>query len=100
MSGIQRRFCSRVYGLFGKFEDLSMPDTVLGSGNVKANRTFMQYLLNTYRCCVWLLPCGSFLPHKTSQEPNPGLYDGHWERGTEADSRACDRDTDRDWQHQ
>lgn len=60
VSGIQR-FCSRVYGLFGKFEGLNMPDTVLGSGKVKANRTFMQYLLNTHRCCVlvialWELP--------------------------------------------
>lgn len=61
VSGIQRRFCLHVYGLFGKFEDLNMPDTVLGSGTVKTNRTFIQYLLNTYRCCVlvialWELP--------------------------------------------
>lgn len=34
------------------FEDLNMPDTVLGSGNVKTNSSFIQYLLNTYRCCV------------------------------------------------
>lgn len=37
------------------FEDLNMPDTVLGSGNVKTNKMFIQYLLNTYRCCVMVI---------------------------------------------
>lgn len=39
------------------FEDLNMPDTVLGSGTVKLNIrcSFIQYLLNTYRCCVMVI---------------------------------------------
>lgn len=54
-------FCSYLCGLLVHFEDLNMPDTVLGSGNVKTNKMFIQYLLNTYRCCVmgialWELP--------------------------------------------